>query len=118
MSKDTIERRGVMLVAVSLLWSAAQCPALANEPAAATVQQVRVYPTYYAADGKRFANLDRLDDWVRSSGTRSLELHTCMWTANKQLTAAIERFQHVYLDVRWIEPGRSGCPAVARERMD
>jgi hypothetical protein len=117
MSKDTIKRRRASVVAVTLLWSAALFPAWAKEPAAATVQQVRVYPTYFAVDGKRFANLDKLDDWVRSSGARSLEFHTCMWTANEQLTAAIERFQHVYLDVRWIEPGRSGCPAVARERM-
>jgi hypothetical protein len=114
MSKD--KRRRGTLVAVSLLSSATQFPVLANEPTVATVQQVRVYPTYYAVGGKRFANLDRLGDWVKASRVRSLEFHTCMWTADKQLTAAIERFQHVYLDVRWIEPGRLGCPAVVLEQ--
>jgi hypothetical protein len=85
----------------------------AAEPAA---RRVTVFPDHYAADGKRFADLETLDRWVKSTGARSLEFHSCMWTSNQRLTAAIDRFQHVYIDVRWIDPGKSGCPAAVAEQ--
>jgi hypothetical protein len=99
-----------------LLLSGLPHAASAKEPAAAVAQQVQVHPEYYRAGSRRFADLDRLDDWVKSTGTRSLEFHSCMWTATERLAAAIERFQHVYLDVRWIEPGKDGCPAVMPDK--
>lgn len=88
----------------------------AKQPANAGLQRVMVFPDHYAVDGKRFADLDKLDDWVRSSGTRSVEYTACMWTANERLTAAIERIQYVYVDVRWQVPGKAGCPAVAPDK--
>jgi hypothetical protein len=87
----------------------------AGDPAAAA-QRVQVFPDHYAAGGKRFASLDHLDQWVRASGARSLEFHSCMGSANEQLAAAIERLKYVYLDVRWTAAGKSGCPAAAREK--
>jgi hypothetical protein len=114
MSKDLTKRRCWAFVLPALLLSVPPIAALAKEQAVATVQRVAVYPKYYAAGGKRFVDLEKLDQWVKSTGTRSLEFHSCMWTATERLAAAIERFQHVYLDVRWIAPGKSGCPAVER----
>lgn len=116
MKKGLSRRRSWSLVVPALLLSALPILASAKEEAAAAVQKVQVHPKYYAAGGKRFVDLDRLDDWVRSTGTRSLQFHSCMWTATERLTAAIERFQHVYVDVRWIDPGKSGCPAVVPDK--
>jgi hypothetical protein len=102
--------------AAALFLSLLNAAPSAKEPAANAAAQVRVFPDHYIAAGKRFAGLDDLDGWVRSGGARSLEFHARMWTANERLTAAIERFQHVYVDVRWTAPGKSGCPAVAGEK--
>jgi hypothetical protein len=116
MSKSLVRHRCGVLVGAMLLLSGLPHAASAKEPAAAVAQQVQVHPEYYRAGSRRFADLDRLDDWVKSTGTRSLEFHSCMWTATERLAAAIERFQHVYLDVRWIEPGKDGCPAVMPDK--
>ena len=104
-----------VFIALSFLLSAPFLGASAKEPAGPAMQHVQVYPDYYLAGGKRFVDLDRLDDWVKANETRSLEFHTCMWTATEPLAAAIERFKHVYLDVRWIAPGAAGCPMVSLE---
>lgn len=98
--------------------AAAPAMALAAGNTAATVQRVQVLPDRYVAGGKRFADVDNLDQWVRSSGARSLQFHACMWSANERLAAAIERLQYVYLDVRWTAAGKAGCPAVAGDAAD
>lgn len=115
MSSNFMKHCPRVFLAVSFLLSASFVVASPKEPAAPAVQNVQVYPNYYLAGGKRFVDLDRLDDWVKATESRSLEFHTCMWTATEQLAAAIERFKHVYLDVRWIAPGTAGCPAVNLE---
>ena len=114
MNREPMKRRCWPVIVAALLSSALPFTASAKDVPAA--QKVQVYPTYYAAGGKRFVDLDTLDVWVKSTGTRSLQFHTCMWTATDRLVAAIERFQHVYLDVRWIEPGTSGCPDAVLEK--
>jgi hypothetical protein len=99
-----------------ILLAALPASAFAKDRAVATVQQIKVYPDHYTAGGRRFADLAALESWVKSTGSRSLELHSCMWTATDRLVAAIERFPNVYLDVRWITPGTLGCPSVSMEK--
>jgi hypothetical protein len=114
MNRDPMRHHRWAVMVAALLFSALPFTASAKEAPAA--QKVRVYPKYYAAGGKRFVDLDTLDAWVKSTGTQALQFYTCMWTATDRLVAAIERFQHVYLDVRWIEPGTSGCPNAVPEK--
>jgi len=115
MSSNFMNHCPRVFIAVSFLLSASFVGASAKEPAAPAIQPVQVYPNYYLAGGKRFVDLDRLDDWVKATETQALEFRTCMWTANEQLAAAIERFRDVYLDVRWITPGTAGCPTANLE---
>jgi len=116
MSKDPIGRRSSAFFLLGILLAALCGSAIAAERAAPAVQRVQVHPNHYAAGGNQFVELERLEDWVKSTGTHSLEFHTCMWTGNDRLAAAMERFQHAYLDVRWVAPGESGCPAVAVDK--
>jgi hypothetical protein len=85
---------------------------LAANTASASVQLVKVFSNHYEAAGKRFADLDKLEAWVKTTGARGLVFNSCMSESTKPLAAALERFQHVYVDVRWSMAGESGCPAV------
>ena len=98
----------------TLVAGALSFAAHAGGPAAAHL--VRVFPDHYLAGGQRLTSVDKLDDWVRSQGARSVEFHSCMWSAGERLAAAIEKLQYVYIDVRWTPAGKSGCPAVANEK--
>jgi len=113
MRKDLLALQLWAVLLPGIQFSALPASALATERTVTAVQRVQVYPDHYAVGGRKFVDLATLEDWIKSTGTRSLELHSCMWTANERLVAAIERFQNVYLDVRWITPGMSGCPSVA-----
>lgn len=113
MSKDPMGGRSWACVLPGILVAALAGSVFATERAVPAIQQLRVLPNHYEAGGNQFVELERLEAWVKSTGARSLEFHTCMWTASDRLAAAMERFQHVYLDVRWVAPGNSGCPAVA-----
>jgi hypothetical protein len=88
----------------------------AANAAAPGVQLVKVFPAHYEAEGKRFADLDKLEAWVKAKGARGLILNSCLSESTKPLVAAIERFQHVYIDVTWSRAGESGCPAVTTAR--
>jgi len=84
---------------------------LAASPSTPAVPVVKVFSDHFEAGGKRFADIDMLEAWVKATGARGLVLHSCMSADTKPLVAALDRFRNVYLDVRWSRAGEAGCPA-------
>lgn len=72
---------------------------------------VSVFSDRYLTAKRQFTDLDALEGWVKSATPRVLRLNGCGATSATRLLAAVERFQHVYLEIRMSEAGESGCTA-------
>lgn len=107
MSIRTIASRGHAVVFAGALCIAAPAMVFAASP----LPPVKVFSDHYEAAGKRFANLDQLEAWVKATGARGLVFHGCMSGPTQPLVAAMERFRNIYLDVRWSLAGEAGCPS-------
>lgn len=73
---------------------------------------VKVFPDYYVAAGRAFADVASLAAWAEPILIRTLWLDTCSPASTKQLLAAVERFQSMYpegIQIRALPPGESGC---------
>ena len=90
--------------------------AFALDPAPARSLSVSVFSDRYVAAGRQFSDLDALEGWVKSGSPRVLRLDGCGAASATRFLAAVERFQHVYLEIRMSEAGEPGCTTVAAGR--
>lgn len=111
MSTFMIRPRLCISIVAGVLCITAPALARATSPAAPAVPLVKVFPDRFEAGGQRFADIDKLEAWVKATGARGLVFHSCMSADTKMLASALERFRNVYLDVRWSVAGEAGCPA-------
>lgn len=104
---------GAVVGTVALLLPLA---AFALDPAPARSLSVSVFSDRYVAAERQFTDLDALEGWVKSATPRVLRLDGCGAASATRLLAAVERFQHSYLDVRMSEVGDPGCATAAAGR--
>jgi hypothetical protein len=86
--------------------------AFALDPAPAWSLSVSVFSDRYIAAERQFTDLDALEGWVKSSSPRVIRLDGCGAASATRLLAAVERFQHAYLEIRMSEAGKPGCTPI------
>lgn len=77
---------------------------------------ISIFSDHYITAEKQFTDLDALEGWVKVSPPRVLRLYACGAESAARLLAAVERFQHAYIELRMAETGQPGCTTIAAGR--
>ena len=101
---------GVLVAAVATLLAA--CCAGADESSGLVV---RGYPSYFTADGRRFASLDALEVWESSTGVSARRIEGCVQGSPNSMLEAAARFQRLYVDLRRRPQDDAECAATAAD---
>jgi hypothetical protein len=97
----------VLLLGVSASWTAAA------ERASGAELAIAVFDQHYVLAGRRFDDLDRLEEALAQRRPGAIRLNRCGPATTRALMAAMHRFRDLRLHVRTLQPAEPACSSTA-----